>query len=110
MLMPELTDVEKFPIVNVSLSDRQMSKGTRIKFGLRDIPCLDFQRNRRTGDGIRAGNRGYALRLEFEKEVSLPYGLGYGAHFGLGLFVPVIQSIPPHNGTWLAVRHPIKTL
>jgi CRISPR-associated protein Csb2 len=64
--------------------------GTRIKCGLRDIPCLDFQRNRRTGNGTRADNRGYALHIEFKEAVSLPIGLGYAAHFGLGLFVPVI--------------------
>ena len=30
---------------------------------------------------------GAALRLEFEEEVQGPIALGYGAHFGLGLFV-----------------------
>lgn len=65
------------------------SIGTRIKCGLRDIPCLDFQRNRRSGNGTRADNRGYALRVEFESAVSLPFGFGYGAHFGLGLFAPM---------------------
>ena len=77
LIAPEL------PVVNVKLL------GTRINYELRNIPCLDFQRNRRIGNGTRAGNCGYALRIEFEKKVSLPFGLGYGAHFGLGLFVPV---------------------
>jgi len=67
----------------------QEPNGTRIRQKLRDIPCLDFQRQRRYGEGMRAGNRGYALRIEFEEEHSLPIGLGYAAHFGLGLFVPV---------------------
>lgn len=71
----------------VTLSHTE-SRGTRIKYELRDIPCLDFQRTRRTGNGTRAGERGYALRIEFEKEVTLPFGLGYAAHFGLGLFTP----------------------
>lgn len=62
--------------------------GTRIKYHLRDIPCLDFQRQRRTGHGTRADNRGFALRIDFEEEVSLPLGFGYAAHFGLGVFVP----------------------
>lgn len=26
--------------------------------------------------------------IEFEEAQTLPIGLGYGAHFGLGLFVP----------------------
>jgi CRISPR-associated protein Csb2 len=60
----------------------------RIRIGIRDIPCMNFQRQRRTGEGIRAGARGYALRIEFDKEVCMPFGLGYGAHFGLGLFIP----------------------
>ncbi|MGH8017413.1 MAG: hypothetical protein ACREIA_03855 [Opitutaceae bacterium] len=64
------------------------SGGTRISHGLRDIPCLDFQRNRHTGEGTRADHRGYALRIEFHESVSLPFGVGYAAHFGLGLFVP----------------------
>jgi CRISPR-associated protein Csb2 len=84
----------ELPVTSVTLSDEQ-TKGTRIKYELRDIPCLDFQRNRRTGDGTRAGNRGYALRIEFEKEVSLPFGLGYAAHFGLGLFAPVTHLTSP---------------
>jgi len=87
MLASELPPLGKLPVVNASLTD---SKGTRIKFHLRDIPCLDFQRNRRTGDGTRAGNRGYSLRVEFEREVSMPFGLGYAAHFGLGLFLPLM--------------------
>jgi CRISPR-associated protein Csb2 len=77
------TNAPGLPVVTVS------SLGARIKYELRDIPCLDFQRNRRTGGGTRAGNFGYALRIDFEREVSLPFGLGYGAHFGLGLFVPI---------------------
>jgi CRISPR-associated protein Csb2 len=65
----------------------------RIKFGLRDIPCMDFQRQRRTGNGVRAGKHGYALCVEFESEASLPFGFGYGAHFGLGLFVPTTAAV-----------------
>jgi CRISPR-associated protein Csb2 len=77
-------------IVAPSLPVARVTKvGTRIKHGSRDIPCLDFQRQRRTGNGTCADNRGHALRVEFKEAVSLPLGFGYGAHFGLGLFVPV---------------------
>lgn len=62
--------------------------GSRIQHGLRDIPCLDFQRQRKTGNGVRAGVQGYALRIDFAEKASLPFGLGYASHFGLGLFVP----------------------
>lgn len=70
------------PVVSVS------SLGTRIQQGLHNTPCLDFQRQRKTGEGTRAGNRGHALRIEFAEPVSLPFGFGYAAHFGLGLFIP----------------------
>lgn len=89
LLASELGVTTELSIANVSFVNQQAKIGTRIKVGLRDIPCLDFQRNRRTGAGTRAGNRGYSLRLEFKQEVALPFGLGYGAHFGLGLFAPI---------------------
>lgn len=91
ILAAELDSAGRLPVSNVSLTDPQGSKGTRIKLGLRDIPCLRFQRTRRIGDGLRAGERGYSLRIDFETEASLPFGLGYGAHFGLGLFGPVVE-------------------
>lgn len=50
---------------------------------------LQFQRQRHHGDGRRAGGQGYWLELEFRAAVSGPIALGYGAHFGLGVFVPV---------------------
>ena len=45
---------------------------------------------RRTSDigGRRSHNRGFAFRLIFPQAVEGPLALGYGAHFGLGLFVP----------------------
>ena len=45
---------------------------------------LDYRRSRR-GDGAR---QGYGFRLEFPAPVPGPFACGYGAHFGLGLFVP----------------------
>lgn len=65
--------------------------GTEIRNGLRKTACLNFQRQRKTGSGTRADNRGHALQIEFSEPVSLPLGLGYAAHFGLGLFTPVLE-------------------
>jgi len=76
-------------IANVLLTEGDANPGSRVRFGLRNIPCLDFQRDRHTGKGARAGDRGYSIRLDFAEDVSIPFGLGYAAHFGLGLFVPV---------------------
>jgi CRISPR-associated protein Csb2 len=54
-----------------------MGHGRRVKW-------LEFRRNRK-GDqpGI-----GYGFELVFSEPVDRPVALGYGAHFGLGLFVP----------------------
>lgn len=68
---------------------RTKNLGPRLTVGLRDIPALDFQRQRRNGGGTRGDHRGYALELEFAEPTALPFGLGYAAHFGLGLFAPV---------------------
>ena len=50
----------------------------------RGVRWLEFRRNRK-GDqpGI-----GYGFELVFSEPVDQPVALGYGAHFGLGLFVP----------------------
>lgn len=54
-----------------------------------EIWWLDFRRERIRGEGRKAANGlGYGFRIEFPEPVSGPIALGYGAHFGLGLFVP----------------------
>lgn len=47
-----------------------------------------FQLHRREGGGRRGQNRGYGFRLRFEEAQNGPIALGYGSHFGLGMFVP----------------------
>ena len=49
---------------------------------------LDFRTERSRGDGRRGTARGRGFRLEFDRPVRGPIALGYGSHFGLGLFVP----------------------
>lgn len=50
---------------------------------------LKFRRDRNHGNGRReASGYGYGFKLIFSEPVSGPIALGYGAHFGLGLFVP----------------------
>lgn len=50
---------------------------------------LSFKRERNRGEGRRdATGFGYGFRIEFPEAVRGPIALGYGAHFGLGLFVP----------------------
>lgn len=47
-----------------------------------------FRLSRDGGRGRRAGSRGYGFRIEFYEPVQGPLAIGYGAHFGMGLFVP----------------------
>jgi len=49
---------------------------------------LHFRRDRKNGSGTKSTNRGYGFRITFTAPVRGPIALGYGAHFGLGLFVP----------------------
>jgi CRISPR-associated protein Csb2 len=55
---------------------------------LRTIHWLEFGRNRKD-DAVRPG---FGFRLEFKEPVLGPFAIGYGAHFGLGLFVPVKEE------------------
>jgi CRISPR-associated protein Csb2 len=68
-----------------------------VKIGLRrtievsghSLRCIQFQRERKHGDGLRGDGLGYSFRVVFSKPVPGPLAFGYGAHFGLGLFVPI---------------------
>ena len=47
--------------------------------------AVEYRRNRK-GDPVRPG---FFLRLTFDHPVQGPLAIGYGAHFGLGMFRPV---------------------
>jgi CRISPR-associated protein Csb2 len=55
----------------------------------RSIRWLEFRRERLFGSGSRGQGLGYGFEIEFRAPVSGPICLGYGCHFGLGLFIPV---------------------
>jgi CRISPR-associated protein Csb2 len=57
------------------------------KLKSRKIRWLEFRRWREHGSPPLA--LGFGFRIEFSEPVSGPIVLGYGAHFGLGQFVPV---------------------
>ncbi len=59
------------------------------QFGSRSLRSLQFQTIRHDGGGNRGNSSGNAFIIRFPEPVSGPLALGYGAHFGLGLFVPV---------------------
>lgn len=47
-----------------------------------------FRRTRRRGAAPTGHPHGYGFRLEFSEDVPGPLALGYGAHYGLGQFMP----------------------
>ena len=49
---------------------------------------LDFRRSRKN-DPV---NLGYGFELIFEDDLRGPFSIGYGAHFGLGTFMPVQEA------------------
>jgi CRISPR-associated protein Csb2 len=57
-----------------------------------------FRRHRLLGGGRRGPDRGFGARLTFEPPVTGPIALGYGSHFGLGLF-SAVSPVPPHTET-----------
>lgn len=63
--------------VSVSFVKRLERKGHSFEW-------IEFRRSRK-GDPDQLG---YGFRLEFEKPVMGPISMGYGAHYGLGLFMP----------------------
>jgi len=52
------------------------------------LRCLQFQTHRHDGGGQRGNGDAGAFILDFEEAIQGPLALGYGSHFGLGLFVP----------------------
>lgn len=58
------------------------------RFGGRSRHWLEFRTVRRRGSGARAGAPPVGFSVEFPRPVRGPVVVGYGAHFGLGQFVP----------------------
>ncbi len=50
---------------------------------------MAFRTARKRGHGLRAAAHGVGFRIRFDRPVRGPVVAGYGAHFGLGSFVPV---------------------
>ena len=56
--------------------------------GDRRLRSLQFQTIRHDGRGSRGQDSGAAFTITFPEPRTGPFALGYGSHFGLGLFVP----------------------
>jgi len=58
------------------------------KLGEQEVAWHVFLRRRETGEGKPAANgAGYGFRIEFPEPVQGPVAVGYGAHFGMGMFM-----------------------
>jgi len=57
--------------------------------GLRPIQFKQFRQRKRNQGGFKPGG---AFQIVFPEPVKGPIALGYGAHFGLGLFVPAEEQ------------------
>jgi len=61
------------------------------QFGSRRLRSLQFRTNRHDGGGNRGNSSGNAFIITFPEPVSGPLAFGYGSHFGLGLFQPIMD-------------------
>jgi CRISPR-associated protein Csb2 len=61
------------------------------QFGSRRLCSLQFQTIRHDGGGNRGNGSGNAFTIIFPEPVSGPLALGYGSHFSLGLFQPIMN-------------------
>jgi CRISPR-associated protein Csb2 len=80
-------DLLRLLALDVSYSHGKISRNKMIQTGQRELRCLQFQTIRHDGGGRRGNGDAGSFTITFEEEVSGPVALGYGAHFGLGLFV-----------------------
>jgi CRISPR-associated protein Csb2 len=60
--------------------------------GTSRLRSLQFLTSRHRGGGSRGPDGGAAFDITFPEERPGPFALGYGAHFGLGLFLPVSSA------------------
>lgn len=81
-LRPHVADLERVEVAD----------GTAHHYGRTPHRWLKYRRGRLRGGGQQAASAGYGFTLVFRRPVSGPIVLGYGAHFGLGQFVPVTSE------------------
>lgn len=60
--------------------------------GGKQVRWLEFRTLRQSGVGARSTNRGFGFRVVFPTMVRGPVAVGYGAHFGMGVFEPALHG------------------
>ena len=87
--------------VEVDTIEEQLSRGCDQLLGVTPVEISPignlaewarFRRRRFTGGGSRGPDRAVGARLVFPRPVRGPIAIGYGAHFGLGLFAAVNED------------------
>ena len=63
-----------------------------VKINQRKLRPLQFQTFRQNGDGCRSIQFPVGFRITFPQTVNGPIAIGYGAHYGLGLFRPLDKT------------------
>ena len=63
-----------------------------VKIGQQKLRSLQFQTLRKNGDGRRSIHSPVGFRITFSQPVDGPIAVGYGAHYGLGLFLPLDKT------------------
>lgn len=80
------------------LLDNDYPEPTRIEqlektiLGNKSTQWLEFRTNRGKGGGDRSTHRGFGFEIEFSEPVTGPLCAGYGAHYGLGQFDPILDE------------------
>lgn len=75
--LPEIMDIRELPLV---------------QHGGRALRPLHFHRFRRKNGLVQPDTLGRVLELHFAEPIRGPLALGFGCHFGLGLFVPAADG------------------
>jgi CRISPR-associated protein Csb2 len=81
-------DLLRLLLLDPALSDARISQQKTVRAGQRELRCIQFQTIRHGGNGKRGNGDTGAFTIAFDQPVNGPIALGYGAHFGLGLFLP----------------------
>lgn len=81
-------DLLRLLALNPQTASAKITRDKTVHAGQRDLRAIQFQTIRHDGHGKRGDGDSAGFTITFDKDVSGPLAVGYGAHFGLGLFVP----------------------
>lgn len=81
-------DLIRFLALDPRTASARIACAKTVRAGQRELRCLQFQTIRHGGGGSRGNGDTGAFTITFDGEVTGPLAFGYGAHFGLGLFIP----------------------